>query len=499
MFQYSEEEKTCTSNWKRLGSVLLPLLTVLLAAVYPLLFLYFQNANEARFSEIAAALAIFAGVASALYFLCLAILRSPVKGAVAATLLVLVMENFSLLESALKLLFPSMRYWHTAPVIMVITLHLIWLVFRFVKEENLRVVVQVTSIVFAGLILLNGVFAIPQIISRMETQKQLSEVSENQQDGPVAGTMGRPNVYLFIFDEYANFTQMEQYYHYDNAPLREFLEKYNFNISLTSHNENIWTTTVVTNLLNLEYTVDADTLDSEKEVIRKNGNLFKLMRDYGYKVQTIETGNFISNTSIHGGVEGKQGALTAGGEDLVDLAVGRTIAYPLYQQIVKSASNNLASVASLAVANYMASEEMIPASDTLTVGYVNLPHAPFLFDENGGAVPITMSANWRDDRYYLGQYVYTTKLMMNILENVLIHDRDAVILLMSDHGARASTDSELFMEKFPMDVMNNPLNAVFFRGERIDIEGLSSVNTLRCVLNHLLDAGLEMVEVPSDY
>ena len=79
--------------------------------------------------------------------------------------------------------------------------------------------------------------------------------------------------------------------------------------------------------------------------------------------------------------------------------------------------------------------------------------------------------------------------MIRIIENIIENDPEAVVLLMSDHGARSRSE-------FTIEMKTNPLNAVYFRGEKLDIEGLSSVNTLRTILNRLLQLDLPMVNVP---
>ena len=54
------------------------------------------------------------------------------------------------------------------------------------------------------------------------------------------------------------------------------LLKDGFNISYTSHNDSISTTTVTTNLLNLNYIVNDKTSTIEKDFYRKNNYLWLL-------------------------------------------------------------------------------------------------------------------------------------------------------------------------------------------------------------------------------
>lgn len=60
---------------------------------------------------------------------------------------------------------------------------------------------------------------------------------------------------------------------------------------------------------------------------------------------------------------------------------------------------------------------------------------------------------------------------------------------MSDHGARGTPGATWEMK-------TNSLNAVYYKGQVMEIEGLSNVNTIRMVLNRLLSLDYEMLDVP---
>lgn len=467
-----------------------PLLGVVFSAAFPVLFLYFQNANEAGAGEIVPILTAYIAVAAALFLLCRVILRSPEKGALAAIMLFQTLANFSLLEKMLKLLFPKVHYWHSVPVILVIVLHMIWLILRFVKEELLSDIVKVACIVFAGLILLNGVFAIPKITARLDAKRQIAEANASGREESPAEWTGKPNIYLIIFDEYASFYQMENYYNFDNAELREYLEQNNFNISYTSHNESVYTSTILTNLMNLDYVVSDRMLASERERIRKNGALPTLMRDNGYHVQIIESGSFLSDGSTYAGTDGGgAAAATMDGRTIADLLIERQIAYPFRPN---NQDDDLKGT--LATADHLASDAAIPISDTFTIGYMCFPHPPFLVDKDGSRLNTPANESNLQERY-LGQFQYATKLMVAICDNIIQNDPNAVVVLQSDHGSRVGFDT-FSSPIFPIEVMTNNFSAVYFQGEKLDIEGLSSVNTVRTVLNQLLGLDLEMRKVP---
>jgi len=427
-----------------------------------------------------------------------ALTHSAGKAAIIAALFMLILTNFSFLEKAIKHVLPGLKYWHTAPIVLVAGLHIAYLLWRFLKDEMAADIMKITGLVFGGLILFNVAISTPQIINHVQAQRQLRQAQAERQEQQSGTATDMPNIYLIIFDEYANFPQMEEYYQYDNAPLRGFLEEHNFSISYTSHNDSIISSTILTNLVNCNYIVDNYTSESDRKVLRKNGALFDILRNHGYRVQIFETGDCFGG-SLPDHLEKaafKSGATTIGGDNLQDILLQRTIIYPI--QRVLANDNSLLDNRVMIMADYLSLPEALPKGGVFTLAYFSFPHQPFLVNENGESNDPGQWENWKDPQYYLGQYQYATKQMLRILENIVNNDPNSIIILQSDHGARASTD-EKFMTKFPLEVMNNPLNTVYYQGNNsLDISGLSSVNTLRIILNELFDLNYEIVPVPED-
>jgi len=464
------------------------LLGTVLVASFPVTFLYFNNAGEAEPSDAAAPLLLFCAIGLGVLFLFGLITRSAGRSALAAVLFMLAFSNFSLLEGGIEAIFPNLHYWHTLPIVFVVWLELAILLNTFLSEENARMLVGVVCLTFGGLTLVNAAMGAPKLAGKFQAERQLA--AARQERAVQTATNGeQPNVYLLIFDEYANFPQMEEYYDYDNAFLKDFLTENHFTISYDSHNESIVTSTVLTNLMNLDYLVDDNTASSEKELIRKQGKLFALMREHGYDVQIIDADNFLCDDSpVSDGESG--GGTTVSGESMAYLIYRKTPLYPCL------ALNSPVFERVMSVAQYLTSNSIFQDNPTFTVAYFCFPHTPFCVDENGNPIPFGQFENWADTRYYLGQYKYATKLMIDILTNILRQDKDSIIVLQSDHGARGRVTSEE-IKKFSMEAKNNPLNCVYYQEKSIDeICGLSSVNTLRAILSRLWDEEYELLEVP---
>lgn len=480
------------TNPTNVKKFLLPYITVIFVSIFPAVFLYCNNAYEAGFLEIVKPLLWFFVIGTIVYCALLFIIREANKASIVTCLFMIIGTNFSMIEKLFVACFQNLRYWHTVPIILVLVLILSIELVQRLPKDLAQIIVTSVCIMMTGLLALNIGMNIPDMMQYAQAQDELNlQEKEGVSTEQVESNNGLSNIYLMIFDEYAGFNQMEKYYGYDNKVLKDFLEENNFTISYDSHNEYYHTDVCLTNLMNLEYLVQPETSSAEKEIIRKNGKLFKLMEEQGYHVQVVETGNFFGQYSPTRNI-GYDTASTINGETLADICYQRTILYPFLKK------ENSLIAETVGVCEYMADINNIPSDKTFTIFYISLPHQPFLVDENGKSLPPNAYMNWENNEYYLGQYKYATKLMITILENIVQNDANSIIVLQSDHGARAS-GTELFLKKFSAVDMTNILNAVYVGGENAEyIKGQSAINTFRLVLKNELGLDMEVIEVP-DY
>lgn len=129
------------------------------------------------------------------------------------------------------------------------------------------------------------------------------------------------------------------------------------------------------------------------------------------------------------------------------------------------------------------------AQPTFLINYIRQPHVPFMFDKYGNKLPSDVKYWWKNPNYYLGQLKFITTHLMHIVDILLETDPDCVIIIQSDHGLRYR--QLVFDTPVPRDKKDQYyiLSFVYYRGQILDIEGLSPINTYRTVLTSL---GLDM-------
>ena len=477
---------------------ILPILSVVLASAFPVLFLYFNNAGETSFSEAVMPLLLFEAVGVVIFVLVFVFIRSVAMSAVCAVPFILLFQNYAAIESGVNMVFPDLKYWHILPICVFVLIHLVWVLNKKIPQDIVKDITFVMTIAFGGLILFNGIVAVPVIIQKMSfsPQTQMEEEKNNQLNEELSVDFETPNVYWLLFDEYSNFDVVEKYYNYDNSDFAKNLEKLGFIVSYDSVNESQQTKTILANYVSLDYIVTDDMLDTEKEEIRKTNNvLFKLFEERGYTFVSVgNTNTVFPMPGISDSSQSNQ-ATTMGGETFQQLLWQKT---PIYVFVEPSSIEKVQQVESDFA--FFQQTDLYTKSGQFIMMYELLPHQPFIFTRNGRTNNIQNWHNWVDKENYLGQYIYTTSLIEDAVEKIIQEDPNAVIVLQSDHSARSLMDANgnYLIDKFDR---RHFLNAVYYQGKNItEISGQSGVNTWRCILNRLFDLSMPLLEVPvSEY
>jgi len=456
---------------------LIPAVMVLCAAIYPVIFTYGQNVAEVDFVEVLPLTLAYSLIALAIFGVFALVTKSPYRSALSAALLSLFLSNYMLIQKAVQLIFVNLKYWHILPIGLFVIGNLIYLLYHF-REEKLRNAVSIGSIVLATLLLINLVPAAPTIVQKISTRPVENQTKVQK------GEANQPNIYWFIFDECASFPVIESVYGFADKENYNKLLSSGFYHSNSSRNDATDTHVVVTNLLNLDYIVNTSMNLAEIEPHRNSAKLFNILQQHGYAIRGIGDTSWLQVDSL------TMDTASGGGET----ADGRGVSYMLLENTVIAPFLDVGYTENaklvLDALNYFKNPENINEnSSQFNLTYVCSPHTPFLFDENGDDVSAINYSNWDDPKYYLGQYRFIMDQIVEIVETIIQEDPDSVIILQSDHGPR-HTPGLTYEHK------TSVLNSVYFRGEKIiEIEGKSGVNTLRMILDRLLNTDLGEVLV----
>lgn len=445
------------------------------------IFLYVNNIKEILFSDFISMLIFMLFIGYSVWGIMFLILRNQVLSAVSSSLFMLLFTNFAMIESVLTHIVAFLKYWHVLAILLVF-----WICLTLLIKDKNKTVLQdisiIASIAFTGLLLINVVINGGNIITRLASLHK-SDDTFLLEDETV--NLSMPNVYYLVFDEYASNSFMEKYYGYDNSDFTDWLANNNFKVSYSSKSDYFETKRVMANNVNLDYIITGENAD-EADNVRKSGLLFSIFQANGYEVRVIGLNDFYGMPDPVSGENFVQdGGVTSDGFGFRELILKNT---PLYIYVVSQNLNKHVEEINNCLA-YMKEHANFASNGVFTLMHIELPHTPFVFDADGNSVSAAHLNDWENPKYYLEQYIYTTKEMKNLVEDLIEDDPDSIIILTSDHSVRNKPGIETEDKKQCfLAYYNNVWNE--------DIEGQSTINILRITVNQLFNLNMEMLSYP---
>lgn len=454
--------------------------------IFPVIFLYAQNVKEAYFKDAIMPIVLYLiiGIVCALLFYLFS--RNISVSFFASSIFLICFANFALIERLVKVFFTSARYWHIVPILILIIIILAC----FMKAEkrmglvnNLNVLLLIS---FGGLIVFNIIMASPTIIKKIQKDMNHTTVALDKPDEVKDTNFEKRNIYYIILDEYSSFNTIKKYYHYDNSKFAQNLEELGFNVSYDSLNESRQTYTITGNILNLDYIITDDMLFDEKIKLRENPPLFRLINEYGYKINNLS--DAVKWDGVFAG--GLEGVSSSKMSTFSVMLYSNSAMYPFVSS--KNDFENRDKV--LAEFNALQAQESndIPV---FTYAHIVCPHTPFVFDREGNVTPFSALNNLEDKKYYLDQYIFVTNKVYDTVKNIVKKDPNAIVIIQSDHSIRMIKDDEGNYMDYEDE--RSILNCVYYGGEKLDeIKGQSGLNTIRIVLSKLFEIEMPVLEVP---
>lgn len=474
---------------KKLHSWALALGCLLLVGLYPCLFQYSINLPESRFADVMVFWGIFTGIGLPVLLIWLAFFRRVEAAGCLGALSLLVIVNFGLLKTGVQKWLP-----HLPGIVLLVACALILVgiaVLVLVKKWRCHVPLVLLTLMFGGLCLVSGAITVQKLLKPAK-KAPTSEPAHIQQET----ALERPNVYLFLYDEYSGPEGLEYFYDFDNSAFYDQLTQRGFNCSENSYNtESCSTATLVPDLYALDY--DAGEFDSGDG---KMPYLYQVFRDLGYRINLISHNDFLDTDGANVLTKGQT-------EDSVGQYLYQNSLLP-YTPLSDGMEQKMPQLR----AAYQYKQQLDGALDaldnawretaggpTLTLGYVQCPHSAFIYQKDGTLVQEADALNWWDPQYYLGQLQYVNGRMLGAVDQILAHDPSAVVMLQSDHGVRlgyhlADEYGDPYDPETETIHQQNILNCAYLGGKQLDITGLSGINTLRTVLNRLFDLNYDMLE-----
>lgn len=323
------------------------------------------------------------------------------------------------------------------------------------------------------------------------------------------GATRLPDIYYIILDGYARSDVMKAFFHFDNSPFLDRLEKRGFYIARESTANYCQTPLSLSCSLNSVYLDDLvkglGPDQTELADLIGKSNIVATLRPLGYKFVTFATG-FDPTEHPEADVYLSPHPFANGFERMViDITPLRWV----WPNPKAARPSDASRERTFYLLDHLA-DVAADRSPTFTLAHVFCPHPPFIFGENGQDVSkryvkYTMTGGDRErgrfrnpDEFaaaYRDQSAFITRRIEDTITQILARSPEPpIIILQSDHGSELELDMT--------DVANTDLkermsilNAYYFPGQNYQglYERISPVNSFRVVLNTYFGAKQELL------
>lgn len=473
-------------------------------AWYPVIFLYNRNVTILELDSLYKPLLVFLILVLALYGAMVFLFKKDFLLAGLATSILLIFFYLYgwVYDTFMRVDLVTIKHYTLLPFMLVLGLYVSGSIAVLLKKHAISVQ-KVGGYIISGLVIVNLIGIIPTELKKASVETPATPISATE---PSGSTSNYPDIYFFVFDEFAGFNSMRSYWKYtDIDDFSDFLKGKGFYVSEKSKSETISTLTEISNRLNFEEYQTELSEDVYFEAITEN-DVMLFLKSRGYSIVVFDGARssfaYPSKPPISADfayefdstvMDEKGVAIDEFGQMVFNLTMLRPAVETLSENnptITKHRS------AVLYTFEKVANLDEVPTPKLVYV-HVLLPHMPFIFDANGNMVDAKYHQNWN---YYLGHYIYSTKLIRDVVNRLQENadpKRPPIIILQSDHGARnkktGHPDSVNFPD-FPEELKHDIMVAMNIPG--YDYSKLPSDfkpdNTFPLLFNYLFGADIPL-------
>lgn len=469
-------------------------LYIYLFSIYPILFLYYQNIKEVAFGEIFRPMALSLLFTMILWFCLGFIYKNKEKRAFVIFLILLVIFYYKfiydLLAEIIGLFSKPFAHWSS---IILIFAFLVFLFFWIHKSKHSflnigKILNTVMLILLAwniGGILLFHVHNVNAKNARFFLKK--TEFLKP------SSTSTKPDIYYFILDEFASLETIADIFHYDNSLFTKRLQAAGFFVALKSRSFYEWTPEAIAADLNMEKVPEK----TDPSILIKQNKVTRFLKEQGYKIYDFpyEGLTALDDSEKHFFYPQENASIFF--NDFYKTLIEMSVFYSLAESWQKNEDKY-----SLFFRNRVLYVfEQMPAivkmaGPKFVLVHLFSPHAPFVFNKEGGAVAPEHCTDYSDRKYYLEQYLYISRRIAETMEMILKESATPpIIIVKSDHGYRGSFRKPLLHIVTEVEKRKIFLSLYFpgYTYAKLD-SNLPPTNIFRIILNHYFGQNLPEVQ-----
>jgi hypothetical protein len=312
-----------------------------------------------------------------------------------------------------------------------------------------------------------------------------------------------PDIYFIIFDEYSNSATLKNVYHYDNSGFDSFLVSEGFHIQRKSHSNYGATLLSMASILNYSYLADLKgiTFRSYKDMldaIAKN-RVVNFLYAQGYTVVNNSPFDLPGHPSRRDIPFIPTKARLISNRTLlnylmVDLEGWMKGLFRSAAAVDGDKETETDSINRSALARTKAESAEKAGNPRFVYAHLLMPHPPYLYDSLlHRRTPYDIATHLDEDhpRYYLNYIPYTNACAKDLITTIKKNTGGkAVIIFMSDHGFRYTTNGQITPYFFDNQ------NAIYFPDNDYHLfyDSISGVNEFRVLFDKMFRQNLPLLK-----
>ena len=315
----------------------------------------------------------------------------------------------------------------------------------------------------------------------------------------------RPDIYFIIMDEYSGSRSLANYWKYDNSRFENFLKDQGFFVAACPSSDYPQTIYSLASILSMDYLKWLQQKETALDFAKANkiisdNIVMGFLKSKGYKLYNYSFFDIGDRASRYN---------TGLFSFKLKLITSKTLFSRMQQdllwtlnvrdggkanRVTQKILNNFKTGNEDLIALTKAAADNRSPDPKFVYTHLALPHVPYLYDSAGKEMFInTLNPNISPDTLkeaYLQYLVYTNKVIARLASYILEKtNRQAVIILMSDHGYRG-----VVVNGKPV-YANNNFNSIYIPGKNYKYmyDTISNVNEFRMVFNTLFEMKLPLL------
>jgi len=484
-----------------------------LLSIQPVLHLFLINATELNFSEAIRSMLISLLFGSIVFGLAYLLLRNWLKASPVASLFIF-----------LFFLFGDMSGWIgdtlglgavRADLLVLALVAACMILWIWLVQNRIRNIASVNLYFNLLSILLLINYGIP--VGNYLLRNGLPV--HQDQPTPVAvveSVNSRPDIYYIILDGYGREDILQAFYDFDNSDFLDTLRARGFYIAEEATSNYMQTMLSLSSSLNMDYLqsimTDSTHIESREDLagLLEQSKVRSILAQNGYELVSFHNSYnaTIPNAEIYYDDTGFAYPVTAFESIVIDRTLARVLLHvPVFHKVLiempydTHGSQILSTFARL---------REIPTldGDYFVLAHIIAPHPPFVFDENGDALPHNEPFRLADGNHYIKshsrasyiegyrkQIQYINTLVLETVAAILTRsETPPIIIIQGDHGPGShlhwgSLEKTLPAERFSI------LNAFYFPDQDYTLlyPSISPVNSFRVLLDQFFDGNYALI------